>query len=465
MPLLLVVAAVPVFIALRFMTAPTTAARVARFARRHRVGLMPGSEPYVVAYLSHTRRWRTAGVLGGYLVGLASALPQERIALEFLPLLTGWLVGAVVAEFRFRFRAPLGPGLGAAPADAVVPGWVLRVPHAVAATSVGVTALVLAFGRADERSGHVLAWGTGAVACAAVVAATNRYVVDRLAGSLDAVTTAERAVAGHAVGAITAVGAAVAVSCLAHETVVARDEFFNAAATAVDGIGLLWTVGVLVIAWLIAAAARGGAAADSVRGTRPLARVLLVVAALVVVSAGWAGYAWWKDRPPYSAAAVQAAASVRFTDEKRFEDDASALGITGFTTPVDQPEQQQFIGRVDHAMPAGADADDTYCVFVIDKRKDRVAPMLYDAAGGFWGSSLSELARRYTWLSATAPTFTDAGYSYLGSAVSKPADAPGPITFVGSFPSGSGMSPSDLMVVLVLTGADGQIYWATRVAG
>jgi hypothetical protein len=193
--------------------------------------------------------------------------------------------------------------------------------------------------------------------------------------------------------------------------------------------------------------------------------VLLIIAALVAVSAGWAGYAWWRDRPPYSAAAVKATATVRFTDEKRFEDDARALGMTGFTTLVDQPEQQQFIGRVDHAVLAGADPDDTYCVFIIDKRQDRVAPLLYNAVGGFWGSSLSELARRYTWLSATAPTITAAGYSYQGSAVSKPANSPGPITFVGSFPDASGMSPSDLMVVLVLTGPDEQIYWATRVSG
>ncbi len=345
------------------------------------------------------------------------------------------------------------------------PGWVLRVPHVLAAATVGVTALVLVLGRAEERWWRVLAWGAAALACAAVAAASNRQVANRPADRADDVTAAGRAVATHAVGAVTAVGSALAVSCLARQLSLVHDRFFDAAATAVGGIALLWTVGGLFIAWLIVAAAWRAAPAEPAPDARPLRRVLLVVAALVAGSAGWAGYAWWKDRPPYSPAAVQATATVRFTDETRFEADARALGITDLTGLVTDPDHQQFIGRVDLTTPAGVDADATYLVMVIDKRRDRVAPQLYGADGGGWSGSYSDLARRYSWLSATAPASTGTGYSDPGSAVSKAADSPGPVTFVGSFSEAGGISASDLMVVLVLEGPDGQVYWATRVSG
>src|SRR5688500_5379331 len=113
------VAVVPVLAGWRFAVRPVTPARIAAFARRHRRELTPGDEPFVAAYLAHTRRWRTAGALGGYLAGLVAALPQERVALQFSPVLAGWFAGAVVAEFRFR-SVPQ-PGLRAAPA---VPAWV-----------------------------------------------------------------------------------------------------------------------------------------------------------------------------------------------------------------------------------------------------------------------------------------------------------------------------------------------------
>jgi hypothetical protein len=458
--LLLLIAAVPVFIGLRLAMTPPSAARVASFARRHRLGLMVDDRRYVVAYLSHTRRRRTAGALGGYLAGLASALPQERITVEFFLVLAGWFVAAVVAEFRFR--APQLPGHDQAAVGSLAPGWVLRVPHALAATAVGVTALVLTFGRADERWWRVVAWGAAALACTAVVVATNRHVMNRPADRADDVTTAGRAVATNAVGAVTAVGSALAVSCLARQLWLVHDGFFDAAATAVGGVALLWTLGGLVIAWLVAVAAwRGGPVEPN---ARPL-RVLLVVAALVAGSVGWAGYAWWRDRPPFSAAAAQATATVRFTDEARFEDDARALGITGLTGLVTEPGYQQFIGRVDLATPAGTDADITYLVMVIDKLRDRVSPQLYGTDGGGWSSSYSDLAKQYPWLSATAPAISDAGHSNPGSAVSKAASSPGPVTFVGSFAEAGGVSASDLMVVLVCKGPDGQVYWATRVSG
>ena len=48
--------------------------------------------------------------------------------------------------------------------------------------------------------------------------------------------------------------------------------------------------------------------------------------------------------------------------------------------------------------------------------------------------------------------------------MTSPADAAGPIAFVGSFPGTAGLTTTDVMVVLVYAGPDKQIYWATPVA-
>ena len=389
-------------------------------------------------------------MLGGFLVGLVAALPQQRIAVEFFPLLTGWFAGAVVGELRFTRPVPAKRTV---PVGAVVQGWLLRVPHVLAAITAGVTALVLTLVGTGEPSAQVLRWCSGALACAAVTAAINRYVLHRVGGDAEVdILAASRAIAAHAVGAITAAGSALVVWCLTHQLTVLADHAFDAAAIAAHGIGLLWTIGALVIARLLVTATSPGEPVDSAEDRQPLVPVLLVVAVLAAVSAGWAGYAYWQDHPPYPARAVQATATVRFTTDSRFEQDANAMGLAGLTTTVGAPHRRPFIGRVDHTVPAGADNHDTYYVIVIDKRHNRLAGDLHDNTGGGWSSSLSNLAKRYPWLSSTAPTINAAGYSYQGSAVSATADSPDPITFAGSLDHAEHLSPADLTVVLILTG-------------
>jgi hypothetical protein len=416
---------------------PPTAGRVAAFARRHGLDLTPGDEPYVAAYLRHMRRWRAVGAVGGLLVGIVHGLPDDRIVFQFFPMLAGWFAGAVVAEFRFPAVEPSGA------AEPAVPRWLLRVPAALAAVTVVVTGAAFAL----DQAGRVLAWCAGAVVIIVAIRATASHVLRR--------PTAVRAVAEHAVGTITGGGGALVAWFLVQEVAVVDGRFFDAAGTAAHGIEFLWVLGGLVIAMLLAAAARG------VARRRSPVPALLVVAALVVVSAGWAGYAWWQDRAPFSPAAARATATVRFTSFESFPQDARQLGITGLNRMVDQPGYRQFVGRVDYARRAGTGS--AFHVFVIDKRQNRVARQLFGVDGGGWDSTMSSLADRYAWLSATAPAVTGGGYTFNGSEVSGDAGAPGPITFVGSLAGADGASPSDLMVVLVLTGPDNQIYWATPV--
>jgi hypothetical protein len=468
MPLVLaLIAAVPVLVILRLAVMPVATGRVARFARLHRLALTPDSQPRIVAYLSHTRRWRAVGVLAGYLVGLVWMLPQQRIGFQVSALLAGWLVGAVMAEIGYG--SSRSAHRAATSVNPIVPGWLLRVPLALAAAALIGTALALVPGRTDSGAGQILAWGAGALACAAVVAGTNRYIANRtaVAADDDPATVAGTAAAAHSIGAITAVGGALALSCLAHQLDVIVSLTFGWVATALTGTRLLVTVGALSIAWFIASAAWPAGQAGSAPRTRPLARVLLVVATIVVASAGWAGYAWWTLRPPYPVAAINATATIRLTDGHRFDQDARALGTTGLTSLIGEPDDQQFIGRVDYTAPASAeaDADNRYYVIVIDKRQNRVAPVLVGTDGGAWYGSFSELPRRYQWLSAMTPTVSENGYSTDGMAVSAAAASPGPVTFVGSFPRSVGLSPSDLMVVLLFTDSDGHTYWASRLMG
>lgn len=355
------------------------------------------------------RRWHTAGAIAGLLAGVVAGLPEQRFTLALFPLLAGWFAGAVIAEFRFR---PM-------PAAPVVAGRnaLQRVPHALAATTVGVTAIVLFLGR--ERAGLVLAWGAAALVVAAAVATTNRHGNSRT---------------------VVGIGTALVLACLAHQLAAVQDRYFDTMATAIGAIVLLWTFGGLALAVTLWRSV----------SVRP---ALLLAGAIAATSAGAAGYAWWHDRPPFPASAVQATATLRFTDEQHFAADARALGVTGLETLV---TGQQFLGRVDYTGPASAEG--TYQVLVIDKQQNRVAGYLSTVDGGGWSSQLETLAARYPWLSATAPRVTEAG-----SAVSRDAGEPGPLTFAGTFAGDTLVA--DPLVVLVLSGPEGQIYWAKRVSG
>jgi hypothetical protein len=435
--LLLALGVVLLFAGLRFAFSAATPGRVAAFATRHGLELTPGDQLFLTSYLSHTRRWRVAGALAGGLVAVVVALPQERLSIELFPVLAGWFAGAVAAEFQFRPPSTDGGE------PAVVPGWLLRVPLVLAVGTAGVTVLVLALGGADDQWKQVLGWCAGALACAAAMVAVDRHMLGGEAGRV------RNAVAAHAIGLLTGVGSAVVLWCLAGQLALLAGRSFGAAAT---GAGLVWVAGGLVAARMLATGRAG----------RP---VLMVAVLVVVTSAGWAGFVWWKGHPPYPAGAVRATATVRFTDAGRFPRDAAELGVTQLTTILDQPHSQQFIGRVDHVLPAGANRHDTYHVLVIDKRQNRLASELYDADGGGWNGFMSGLADRYDWLAATAESHTVIGHSVARSEVTTAADRPGPIPFVGRFAGTVGLSADDLMVVLVLSGSDNQIYWASRISG
>jgi hypothetical protein len=425
----LLVAAVPVLIALWLAKASVRPQRIARFQRRHELVLSAAERERVVGYLAHTRRWRAFGAAAGCAAALAWTLSPERVVFPVTAGAAGWLAGAVVAEFRYG-----APGGGALPVRLV------RAPVVLAAVTAGLTVLLLVL----SRSGAVLAWGLAALACAAAI----RMVTRHIAGRPEPVSPLSQAIATQSAEAIAGVGTALAVACLAGQVTAIRDGYFDSTESALGLVAVVWSLGGISLGWSVA---RGA--------IRPL---LAVVAALTLFTGAAVGLARWRDHPPYPASALHATATIRLTDTSRFAEDARAVGASGLN-PMIAPESQVFVGRLDYRPPAAAGNAGSYRVVVIDKRQNRVAPQIYGVDGGGWDGRLADLPRRYPWLSAMASRQVGGGYTDPGLSVSAPANA-GPITFAGAFPDAGGLTVSDLMVVLIFHGPDQQTYWAERVS-
>lgn len=202
------------------------------------------------------------------------------------------------------------------------------------------------------------------------------------------------------------------------------------------------------------------AATPPVRAPRSRKAMALSLAVVALVALGaWIAYREWRDRPPFPASAVDATATVRFTEWSRFGQDARAIGAPDLgVRPGGPVSNRLFVGKLDLRTPPEAGDAHFYHVIVVDKHHDQLTTL------GNVGSRpdyLVELSKRYPWLSALARKGDDES----PSVVEVSATQPGPITFAGSVPNGQQLSESDLMVVLVLLRGDGTVYWAERVTG
>ena len=455
--LLVVVAAIlPLVVAMMLAAAPVAPARLATFARRHGVQETPASQEVLTAYLSRTRRWRALGFACAYAATLGPMLAQRKVGLEFMPLLAGWLAGALVAEFRFRALAD-SRGWRPAAGDAL-PRWLVRVPLVIAALAVVTTLLGAVAPSAQAVSGRIVAWGVGALVCAALVAAATRHVAGGSTAQTDTddFGPARSAARAASIGAITAVGSALSLLCMVHQLDIVRSGLFGQSAAAIGGVATMLAVGVIAIAWILATSV-----------WQPSSRALLQLTVLCVVlvagSLTWAGYGLWRDDPPYGPQAIGATATVRLTTFRQFDDDARALGITGLNALLDGPGDQVFVGRVDFTVPAGAQGAGSYYLVVIDRRTNTIAPMLFDREGGGMGGFLYEVPKQFPWLSAMAPVTVGGGWTSPGMAVGSRSDTNGPMVFAGMFHDRKLSSPSDLLIALIFSGPDQQIYWATPI--
>jgi hypothetical protein len=191
---------VPVAVAWLFSIAPVPRSRVARIARRQRLTVTPDNGDQVIRYLATTRRWRAGGLVVAFHLFLvvpmvidswwfldASIAVQQVVdhpGQPVLMFLSGWFVGAVIAEARLakvRFGSRRAASL--APRDAHhYLGRAARAAlplAAVACLAVTAAGAVRAAGGAPIDLPRFLAWTAVALAVAATVWTVQRQVLAR----------------------------------------------------------------------------------------------------------------------------------------------------------------------------------------------------------------------------------------------------------------------------------------------
>jgi hypothetical protein len=467
MPILLVLVAVFVVVTvLSMLVTPVSSARVRRFTTRHGLPVDPLTESQVAAYLDRTRRRRTLGAVLAVSAVAVGTVPHGRIDIDLVPVLAGWLAGAISAEFGSRPVSDAGQNMRSDRRPVVgVPRWIIRTPLAVAAVAVAATGLVLTAGP-DMAAGPIAAWAAGALATTAVVAAVSRHIRTAAAIAAIAGSDLDDATRRQSVGAITGVGTVLAVLCLLHEVNILRPHLSSTIGSTVGGVAVLWTIGIILIGATIAAGTWRPTATGSPTPHYGLPQALTILVVLAIATASWAGYSWWHDHPPYGSDAIGATVTIRFTDDTHFAADTQALGVHGLGPMHGDGTNRTFIGRLDYTIPHAAHGAGSYFIVVIDKRTNRLAPWLGDDGGsGEDGFLEADVPARYAWLSALAPVPVAGGWTMSGADMSIDTDIASPLSFEGEFPDAAGLTPADLLVALIFVGPDQQIYWATRVTG
>jgi hypothetical protein len=71
-----------------------------RFAQQHRLVVTADNGQRVIDYLATTRRWRATGLAAGLAASLAWHLRQQMFGVNWVFMLAGWFLGALIAELR-----------------------------------------------------------------------------------------------------------------------------------------------------------------------------------------------------------------------------------------------------------------------------------------------------------------------------------------------------------------------------
>jgi hypothetical protein len=211
-------------------------------------------------------------------------------------------------------------------------------------------------------------------------------------------------------------------------------------------------------------------------------RIFTIVLVAVLVAAGYGGYRWWHERPPYGPEVLEFAA----TAEQLPPGDGPEIEHHGVKVRV--PEGGAAVGgRITWRPPTGRgsdwDEDGWFMIFVVDKRVDLMPPQV-------WGTSPSghevssggdgvqnRIAEKYPWLRGAGDIKTDENTWRDGGMALSMTPAAGGVDFVAIFPpipngdperrflAAAPVTLSDLMIAVAFVGPDRQVYWAERVYG
>ena len=203
---------------------------------------------------------------------------------------------------------------------------------------------------------------------------------------------------------------------------------------------------------------------------------VLVVSALVLRNFIVARH----NRAPYAAAAVDASVRMEMVAPGQAQAVVDQLAGPGrLTAPFVEAAEgeatpQLVVGQLTFRTPPNAPQGGQYALFVIDRAMGEPVPAIY-ATGPIgthvaqgWDGRYNDVAAKYPWLRMLASKRVPEGFTDHGMAVDFAPNTPGPVTFVAvldpvSLPVTN--PAQQLTVALVFLGANGHIYWATKLAG
>lgn len=214
------------------------------------------------------------------------------------------------------------------------------------------------------------------------------------------------------------------------------------------------------------------------RGRKIFAWLLVAVLA----AAGYGGYRWWHERPPYGPEALEFAA----TAEQLPPGERSDSDYHGVKYHLGEG-WAAVGGRITWRPPAGSsadwDEDGWFMIFVVDKRVDLMPPQA-------WGVSPSghrvvsggdgvqnRIAEKYAWLRGAGNIKVGDDTWRDGGTTLSTTPAAGGFDFVAMFPpipdgdperrflAAAPITLSDIMIAVAFVGPDRQVYWAERVFG
>jgi hypothetical protein len=203
---------------------------------------------------------------------------------------------------------------------------------------------------------------------------------------------------------------------------------------------------------------------------------VLVVAALVLRNFIVARH----NHAPYTAAAVDTSVRMEVVAPGQAQAVVDRLaGPDRLTAPFVEPVEgeaaaQLVVGQLTFRTPPNAPQGGQYALFIIDRAMGEPVPAIYaigpigtHVAQG-WDGRYNEVAAKYPWLHMLASKRVPDGFTDPGMAVDFAPNTPGPVTFAAVLDRASlpVTDPSQqLTVALVFLGANGHIYWATKLAG
>lgn len=253
----LVVASILVLV-LDFVNGPVARHRLELFARRQRLTVTVDNGNQVIRYLATTRRWRTAGFLGGLIAAQPFRPDGAIIEFSFLAMFAGWFLGALIAEVRVEHLAH-GPvrvaSLQPRRPDRYVRrfAWALVPAAAVVAVTTGAATVVAGvLGWADPDWAWAGIWLALAIAAAMTVRLIQRAVLRRAqpAAAPD-VIAADDAIRSRSLHVLSGGGAALVLFMTLNLVNEMHPRGFDAQMI-ISAVTVFGVFGVALLGWLVA---------------------------------------------------------------------------------------------------------------------------------------------------------------------------------------------------------------------